>query len=294
MTPLAFRVMKDLVLAPRDRWLVDSAGISERMSGIHCFDLTGVSDVFDCLRQTVVKSENCKQILGQTSFLPAKRTWLEGNGILADSPGMRFAVHLEEGVHEGEKVALVSFLIQPEECERPVARSVGAIRLGEFGMMVDDARIERLFSDPEANRILAEEKIGQLEARTSLLKMYRYILTWSELALAIINTPKIVGRETRHPHKGLARKLCRLDDEDGRKFSVREWTEIKLDIFPDSDGQTSGASRLSGQKALHFCRSHIRVRLGKLEIVRAHWRGDAALGIVRSRYRAISNGGVAQ
>jgi hypothetical protein len=37
-------------------------------------------------------------------------------------------------------------------------------------------------------------------------------------------------------------------------------------------------------RALHFVRAHLRLRLGRVELVRPHWRGDAQLGIKRPAY----------
>ena len=64
-------------------------------------------------------------------------------------------------------------------------------------------------------------------------------------------------------------------------------TEIKLEITEpvDASHDPSMEAHYTGDRALHFCRAHLRIRLGKLEIVRSHWRGDASLGIKQSRYR---------
>lgn len=71
---------------------------------------------------------------------------------------------------------------------------------------------------------------------------------------------------------------------------ARDWTEIKLQINKpaDIDDGQPHADRVTGQRALHFCRSHLRVKRGKLEYVRSHWRGDASLGIRRSTYKVAA------
>jgi hypothetical protein len=104
--------------------------------------------------------------------------------------------------------------------------------------------------------------------------------------LALINTPRIIGRRQHMPHKSLEAKLSRLGFAAG-KYPLHAWNEIRLEVgIPrDLSDEASTEAHLTGRKALHFCRSHIRIRLGRIEIVRAHWRGDAAVGIKRSRYK---------
>ena len=76
------------------------------------------------------------------------------------------------------------------------------------------------------------------------------------------------------------------------KFPMHAWTEITLWIDPTgANAEAENAvveGRLSGQKCLHFVRSFLRWRLGQLERVTAHWRGDGSKGIKRSRYNVKS------
>ncbi len=48
-------------------------------------------------------------------------------------------------------------------------------------------------------------------------------------ALALINTPRIVGQRTHAPHRGLQKRLLRGRRPIG-KFPLRAWTEILLRI----------------------------------------------------------------
>jgi hypothetical protein len=104
--------------------------------------------------------------------------------------------------------------------------------------------------------------------------------------LAIINTPKVVGRKQHMPHRGLQKRLINAKGLSG-SFPLRAWTEIKLNISPpvDMTDSSEAEAHLTGKKALHFCRAHLRVRLGRIEVVRSHWRGDASIGIKQSRYK---------
>jgi hypothetical protein len=107
--------------------------------------------------------------------------------------------------------------------------------------------------------------------------------------LFLINTPHIVGQKVHQPHAGLQRKIARAKGMVG-KFPLHAWTEITL--WCDADDMREAASdeaieaRFSGRKCLHFVRSFLRWRQGQLERVKAHWRGDPALGMKRSRYLA--------
>ncbi|KTQ96970.1 hypothetical protein NS365_23330, partial [Aureimonas ureilytica] len=71
------------------------------------------------------------------------------------------------------------------------------------------------------------------------------------------------------------------------RFPLNAWTELQLRVASPRDlsRDASVEAHLTGQRPLHFCRAHLRVRLGRLEVVRSHWRGDASLGIKQTRYR---------
>jgi hypothetical protein len=107
--------------------------------------------------------------------------------------------------------------------------------------------------------------------------------------LAIINSPKVVARREHAPSKVLERKL---KVGRGKGFQLQPWHEIVLDVDPGPKGDEAGhTGRLTGARALHFVRSFLRIRRGRLEHVRAHWRGDAAAGISRATYRVTGRTG---
>jgi hypothetical protein len=103
--------------------------------------------------------------------------------------------------------------------------------------------------------------------------------------LAMINTPRVIMRTQHMPHRGLER-LLRAQRGLVGKFPLGAWTELLLKVQPPRvhEGEPIEA-HLTGARALHFCRCHLRIRLGELELVSAHWRGDPALGIKQTRYR---------
>jgi hypothetical protein len=106
-------------------------------------------------------------------------------------------------------------------------------------------------------------------------------------ALATINTPRIIDRHQHMPHQRAERELLKGICVPA-KFPLRAWTDIILKVgVPPDDKSASGdhEAHLTGEKCLHYCRSHLRVRFGYLEYVQGHWRGNPALGIKHSRYR---------
>jgi hypothetical protein len=102
--------------------------------------------------------------------------------------------------------------------------------------------------------------------------------------LALINTPKIIGRTTHLPHRRLEKELARAFKKPG-KYPLQAWHEIKLHVAvpPEFKGDFKEA-HLTGMRALHFCRAHLRIRLGQVEFVSWHWRGNPAMGIKQTRY----------
>jgi len=114
--------------------------------------------------------------------------------------------------------------------------------------------------------------------------LYRHRQAGIYAALALINTPRIIGRRTRLPHAGLQRKLAAMHHMVG-KYPLQAWHEVVLEVGPPKVDSREVEGRLTGARALHFCRAYLRVRNGMVEIVNAHWRGDPALGIKQTRYR---------
>jgi hypothetical protein len=104
-------------------------------------------------------------------------------------------------------------------------------------------------------------------------------------ALALINTPHVIGQKIHWPHERIERDKLKQLRLPG-KFPVRAWTEIILKVLPpDSAEESAEQHALTGERCLHYCRTYLRVRFGKIEHVEGHWRGNAVFGIKRSRYK---------
>lgn len=203
------------------------------------------SEVFPLAKQMAWDMAQRGEWLEQTAFLPAPRTWIEWA-----EDGERVGLLLEQrGDHCFGRVATAGDFASGE---RPLLFCLG----GGAGR-----------NEIEGHR---------------MAYLWRAIIAM----LAMINSPRIIGRKQHMPHRGLERKLANSKALVG-KFPLRAWTELTLsvsDIGHRANGKEQEA-HYTGEKCLHFCRAHLRIRNGRLERVTAHWRGNPALGIKRTRYR---------
>lgn len=66
------------------------------------------------------------------------------------------------------------------------------------------------------------------------------------------------------------------------KYSYRE---IRVQLGPPQERTRGPREEPVARRCLHFVRCHTRIKQGHMELVRAHWRGDASLGTHFPRYR---------
>lgn len=250
MTPLANFFIKDMALPLRERAAIrnpDILDIRNTMYGCKCFEITGVLPlIFDLqeLSKSKKSGDITKEAVETYSFLPAEKTWIE----LKNQEGRREAYLLNQA---GDRSAELFIFTQSA-----IAR-VAHMKLDDF-LSYNSAK-----------------PVSETEIR---------LVAFVYFALAIINTPRVVGREEHAPNKGLEKRLRTA--KVGERFKLLPWTEIRLEVSkPEEieDGEPHEAI-LTGKRALHFCRSHIRVKQGKIEYVTSHWRGDPTLGIRQSKY----------
>jgi hypothetical protein len=91
-------------------------------------------------------------------------------------------------------------------------------------------------------------------------------------ALAVINSP--AAERTPGPvHRGLDRDIRRAFQRPASSEIAHTQVTIRFGTLAGA-----GDARDSHPKAYHFCRAHARLKNGKVEQVRAHWRGDPAFG----------------
>jgi hypothetical protein len=257
MTPLAAHLAKQLVCRPKHKdpyWAAEEsiAGLRAALKDIHCFEVTAcldlALDVADCVdrNEEATTAQERIETVGERIFLPAPKTWIE----YVEPSGIRLGFLLHE--HDG-RISVLYF-------------TDGYMKA--LGTIQNNSAEVRVFP--------GDEVVSDDDAYSSLVHL--------QLLLVVINSPKIVARSERGPSFGLQKRF--RDAPGGAPFKLQDWTEIKLQITKprDIDDGEPHEDQITGRRALHFCRRHIRIKNGRLEYVRAHWRGDPTVGIKQSRY----------
>lgn len=130
-----------------------------------------------------------------------------------------------------------------------------------------------------------QQRVDELEMAAEVVGLANHIIAFSVLAIDLINTPGVLGMRQHQPHAGLARRMAKLGV--GR-FPLRAWSEVTVRTstkIVDSEFESGP----SFHKCLHFVRAHKRhYKDGGISLVKAHWRGDPALGIKRTRYKVAA------
>ena len=266
MTPLAHQLAKQLLLRPQDRqhsWVVpqNSQFLRSALEGIHCFEVTECLPLTEEIQRLAARAakqseEHLDAMFGSYTFLPAPKTWLEWRQPSQLAP--RTALLVEQIPDEEGR--------PPNRARCTVFTHAMAFGAGEIVQLT--AAYGTIDTLPTVKGLSGSGTALQL----------------AMMMLLLINSPKVIGRRQHMPHAGLERKLTQSFGVG--TFPLHDWTEILLEVnkpLEIDDGEPHEA-HLTGKRALHFCRKHIRIRLGRLEYVSAHWRGDPAIGIKRSRY----------
>ncbi len=251
MTPLAYRVMKELTLPLRRRTFIDNGDLLGRLSDLHCFEVSALEAMLD---HYVERAAPAAMLKSGLVFLPSARTWIETSNSVF---GGRLAFMLERATPEAS--------CRDFEVSFATDRLFYSAHLGRVSF-TDDA------CEWALPRAVPQE---QIEAFS------RHILG----TLVLINSPKVINQKVHAPHRGLERRLVAALGPQGR-FPLNAWTTVTLRCGAPQDraGAPPREAHLTGQRPLHWVRAFPRVRYGKPEVVHEHWRGDASLGIKRSRY----------
>lgn len=255
MTPLAHAILKRRTLPLKKRTPYgDPESLLGELQDFHCFEMTEVLDLYRFHLQKQVHDifyNKDYSELQKLIFLPAERVWLETKYPWEDVGRQAYFL-----IEDGEYIRATSF-------SQSGCGSIGRIpKAMPFSILPS-------YHEQDA-------KTGKFYAQGHLTQIVCYLL--------MINSPRIIGRCQHMPNRALERRLSQK--LGAGKFPLHAWTEIKLQVTKPleiDDGEPHEA-HLTGKRALHFCRAHIRIRLGRLEFVTSHWRGDPAIGIKQSRY----------
>jgi hypothetical protein len=262
---------------------------------VHCFEVSAAApmlvelcaamlDKYGDIRRVEDVPPEQSELVGRHVFLPAPKTWIEWRAPW----GERVALLLQAWGGELDRPfadeAQYERARQARACSPWGGGAATAVlftpeSLGFIGLLStasDDCVYAggRVAVSP-ALRAAADSIAPPANLVSVLLGMGHHYLM-------LINSPKLVGRTDHTAHRSLQRQVAQHE----RGWNLRDWTEIKLQVTKPrglDDGEPH-ADQITGKRALHFVRKFIRVRLGKLEYVSAHWRGDPALGVCRADY----------
>jgi len=240
MTPLALRLFRELLQPEGKRKIKDTGGTLRYLADIHCFQVSAIYSLAGELAGRTAE----QGFDWSLTFLPFPRTWLEFGGPAGSNERNAFLLCAEDKDHFWH------------------------IRLRDDGV-IDCSMWQFVRPSPDDTyRRHKEQKRAAIDGAAAH--------TTEELLLAIlsiINTPRLFARDEHPPHKGLVRDLHRA----GHDLPIHASTTIRLDIEP-SAGEARPGARLTGPKALHWCRAHLRLQLGKIVLVKAHQRGSEDVG----------------
>lgn len=324
MTPLAMKIANQLTLPVTRRTFTNERVLSLIEGDIHCFEVSAIAKpIGDAMDASNVWPDVADML--DDLFLPSPITWIEcvmGESRVAyilsrDDAWWYIDMAIESASVFGGPIAKFrqcSVLTNPERVEvirngdeNPLDELLGQSYSAGFKSATASPEYlgyvglqEKALADPDSYRRTAVDFIrgrhgmleldasrlrGDIADKSSEMEMLRMAMTgigFSVLAVDLINTPGVVGFRQHQPHRGLARKLA---SAGVGAYPLRAWNEVTVKTHTTFDGgeYVSGSTF---RKCLHFVRSHRRqYRNGLGSVVRAHWRGDPALGIKRTRYR---------
>ena len=257
MTPLAQYIIKQSLLSNDKREFDDRSNMIPKMKDVHCFSLS--SEVYrmsvDLCQELFTKETPVLPAFDPYLFLPFKKTWIE------------FPI-----VHEGHN-RRCGFLFYENE---PGVYHINMVfkSFSHIDLFVIDLR-----NNGDDKISFGVMTYGQEPEQPFIFDTVCLLLSF----LYIINRNNIFYREIKQPHKGLAKKLRKLD----RDFPLHAWSEITLKVNENYKEREQSAKWLNGKRAFHWVRAHWSTRYGKPVFIGSFTRGDPALGVRNSKYKII-------
>jgi hypothetical protein len=283
LTPLAYELLKDLTTPGgfrsgnvRDDHVSFKKSLWGVVNEARFFDVTALADTIPVIADKMADAfDRTEHFARKLAFLPSPTTWIETTHWGTTAGGSPFyqdrvaiIAHGRDGpTHDATMVMLVKDTNENDWCWLPSTPHP------------EDGIVKRAVEMP----VPMVHSAGVPGRHNGNLLWVHF---WLYAALALINTPRIIGRRQHMPHERVEREKLKGLGLVG-KFPLHAWTEIILKVAPPDvrTGEPSTEAHLTGERCLHFVRTFLRVRMGQLEYVDAHWRGNPALGMKRSRYR---------
>lgn len=257
MTPLASTILKDRNRAKNSSKLPGGIMVIKKIEECSFFDATNVLEAAMDLQQKMIEIDSGDDLI----FLPSNPVFIEF--FESDYGKRRYGFLLEE---QDGNIIQTEFVMN---------------KRGKYQWFKPRNCFLDLF------RKLDNESHPDFHKRTKELR--RSFFSWPIAAiLVMINSPRIISRKTHLAQPSEQRKLVN-DKRPMGTYPLQAWTELLLEVTPpkDESGLPKQETVLTGERALHFVRAHLRILGGKLVRVSAHWRGNAALGIKRTRYSVV-------
>lgn len=193
-------------------------------------------------------------------FLPAETTWIEWQGT-----GAGYAKSNRHGL----------LLMGRGEGHSALSVGVGAYMCLVTDQLVHDP-VKFDLHDPDIfRRIPIPGETVSEENFNDVASAARFLVC----VLALINTPRV----SRVIHHDVDAKLNKARLKRG-KVPLMSWRDVT--IRPDVGWmpKTVQEEGRTGEKRRHHVRTFMRLKQGKVEIVRPHWRGNREKGYVQHRH----------
>jgi len=273
MFELAKACLDEMLKPIARRSIVDSRGIARQLQDFKHFECTEIWDIAKSLAERKAVVDN------DLAFLPAEKVWIEFAGglkaIEGEPAALRTAFLLER---TASNTAMVSVAARWPDLSGPViGRPLGFMPLNEHGDL--GALVKGVVGGPHPNHL------GKWAAVIYGL-------------LALINTPRIIGRKTHVPNGHIQRAIQQARGLSGR-FPLGACTTLKLRVLETTvEDDREHTAWLTGDRAQHFVRAHLRiiggvvVQVGGRRVViggrkvrvKEHYRGNPGLGMKHTRY----------
>ena len=214
MTPLAAHIIKELTLPVHARKWKDEAAILHIMNQVHCFECSAVAaDAKEISFSPQIKKNGLKSDL---LFLPAPLTWIEYKDAETDDShtfnrlwGILLIDH--EAMDLSSMTGYNKSIIKDYKGEL-TAINVSSNLKSHFMGFVDlnlgikaGGEVRYWCHDKDSVNVI------------SWVTQYCYPF------LMMINSPKVIGRKTHFPHRGLSKKL-RQAGVITSKYPLKAWT----------------------------------------------------------------------
>lgn len=250
-------------MTPLTRSIFETDPFNKTLAGAHFYDTTAIAPwVCDARNSLFCDRKDRETVLcGQRLFMPFDKIIAE-EAIEGGPPVLH--------VYEVSGAWIVYGQMYPDGFD-PLMR-----------FKSDDASIVEFsdFAQAQFNRILARVPIGVSYS------MWVHLLHQIAIArLLLILNPSVFV----HQQKSAAPWAKAMERKHGiSRYVLKAWTEIRLEVHADALREAGETQRtITGARAWHWVRGHFRVLkdLGKITFVKAHPRGDPALGFKQKRYR---------